>query len=176
MEDKKLHKLVLTALFAALSCVATMMIRIPTVAGYTNFGDGAVLLGAFLLGPVYGAVAGGVGCALADLLAGYAYYLPGTLLIKGGAAAIAALLLRSLGKRGRNPHAGRLIAAAFPAELFMMAGYFAYKTLILGKPEGALASLPGNGMQALVGIAVSTALYLALSRVPELEKYIWKGR
>ena len=175
MNDKKLRRLVLTALFAALSAVATMAVRIPTVAGYTNFGDGVVLLGAFLLGPLFGGIAGGVGCALADLIAGYAYYVPGTLLIKGGSAVIAALLLE-LVLRKRKPHGGHLVAAGLPAELFMAAGYFAYKSLILAKPEAALASVPGNLMQGAVGIALSVVLYLALSRVPDLEKYIWKGR
>ena len=175
MEDKKLRRMVLTALFAALSAVATLAVRIPTVAGYTNFGDGVVLLGAYLLGPLYGGIAGGVGCALADLLAGYAYYVPGTLLVKGGSAVVAALLLHVFCK-GKKPHAGYLVAAGVPAELFMAAGYFAYKALILGKLEGAIASIPGNLMQGVVGIAVSTALFLALSRVPDLEKYFWKGR
>ena len=56
MKHEKLIKLVLAALFAALTCVATMLIHIPMPAtnGYINLGDGMVLLGAFLLGPVYG--------------------------------------------------------------------------------------------------------------------------
>lgn len=56
-----------------------------------------VLLGAYLLGPAYGAVAGGAGPALADLLSGYAMYVPGTLVIKALMGLTAALLYRALG-------------------------------------------------------------------------------
>ena len=57
--------LVMTALLAALSCVATLVIRIPSpTGGYMNLGDTVVLLGAYLLGGAYGAAAGGIGPAL----------------------------------------------------------------------------------------------------------------
>ena len=45
MNDKKIRKLVFTALLAALTCVATMVIQIPApVSGYVNLGDCVVLL------------------------------------------------------------------------------------------------------------------------------------
>ena len=76
--NKALHKakmLVTTALFVALNYVATSLLVIPTPGGgYLNLGDTIVLLGAYLLGPVYGAVAAGLGPALADLLAPMAPY------------------------------------------------------------------------------------------------------
>ena len=67
--------LVQAGALAALSCAATMVLRIPSpTGGYLNLGDAVVLLGAYLLGPAWGALAGGIGPALADLLAGYAAY------------------------------------------------------------------------------------------------------
>ena len=61
--------LVMTGLFAALGCVATLVLQIPSpTGGYLNLGDTVVILGAYLLGPALGAAAGGVGPALADLL------------------------------------------------------------------------------------------------------------
>ena len=56
-----------------------------------------VLLSGWLLGPLYGTVAGGVGTALADLLSGYPHYVPGGLLIKGLMALICALAARGGG-------------------------------------------------------------------------------
>ena len=57
--------LALTGLFAALGCVGTMVLQVPSpTGGYMNLGDAAVLLGAYFLGPAYGALAGGVGPAL----------------------------------------------------------------------------------------------------------------
>ena len=51
-------KIVITALFAALACVATMIIKVPTVGtnGYVNIGDTIVLLSAWMIGGVYGAL------------------------------------------------------------------------------------------------------------------------
>ena len=89
----KLRKLVVTALLMALTCVATMVIQVPSpMNGYVNLGDCIVLLSGWLLGPVWGFAAGGIGSALADLLSGYAHYIPGTLIIKGLMAVMAALI------------------------------------------------------------------------------------
>lgn len=94
--DGKTRMVVMTALLAALACVATMVIRIPSpTGGYLNLGDTVVLLGAFLLGPLYGAVAGGIGSMLADLLSGYMIYAPATLVIKAGMAVVAGVLYRA---------------------------------------------------------------------------------
>ena len=75
----------MTALFAALACVATMSIRIPTpgTGGYIHPGDAIVILAGIILGPVYGMLAGGIGSALSDLIGGYFVYVPITLVIKG---------------------------------------------------------------------------------------------
>ena len=55
MNDKKIRKLVLAALLAALVCVATMVVQIPSpMQGYVNLGDCFVLLSGWLLGPWYG--------------------------------------------------------------------------------------------------------------------------
>ena len=98
MKKKELLKLVLTAMFAALAYVATTIIQIPIPAtgGYINLGDCVVLLGAFLLGPIYGAIAGGIGSALADILSGYTQYAIGTFVIKAAMAAVAALIYHAL--------------------------------------------------------------------------------
>ena len=161
--------LALTGLFAALGCVGTMVLQIPSpTGGYMNLGDAVVILGAWLLGPVYGAVAGGVGPALADLLSGYAVYVPATLVIKALMALTAALLYRGLGKRGRT-----LLPCALAAEVPMVLGYWLF--------DGALAALSGGGalglclvgsavgipsnlVQAAFGAAASTLLALVLRR------------
>ena len=66
-------KLVFIAMMAALTCAATMVIRIPTpgTGGYIHPGDALVVLSGVLLGPLGGFLAGGLGSALADLAAGY---------------------------------------------------------------------------------------------------------
>ena len=76
-------KIVITALFAALACVATMIIKVPTVGtnGYVNIGDTIVLLSAWMIGGVYGALAAGIGSALSDFISGYGSYVPGTFVL-----------------------------------------------------------------------------------------------
>lgn len=77
------QKIVISSLFAALICVATMLIKIPSpLKGYINLGDGIVLLAAWILPLPYGLVAAGLGSALADLFSGYAVYAPATFIIK----------------------------------------------------------------------------------------------
>lgn len=97
MTNKAIRTLVLAALFAALACVATMVIQIPSpMNGYVNLGDCFVLLAGWVLGPVYGSLAAGIGSALADMFTGYMHYAPGTFLIKAVMALIAWALAKAL--------------------------------------------------------------------------------
>ncbi len=149
----------MTALFMALCCAATMVIQIPSpTQGYVNLGDCVVLLSGWLLGPWYGMLAGGAGSAMADLLLGYAHYVPGTLVIKALMALLCALTARQGGSLLRRALGGAA------AELWMVAGYFGYSGLLLGKGLGAAASIPGNLFQGAVGLAAALALYEALER------------
>ena len=53
MTDSKIRKLVLSALMAALCTVMTMVIQVPSpMQGYVNLGDCAVLISAWMLGPL----------------------------------------------------------------------------------------------------------------------------
>lgn len=56
MTNEKLRKIIMSALFAALACVATMIIKIPTpgTSGYIHPGDAIVILSGAILGPVWG--------------------------------------------------------------------------------------------------------------------------
>ena len=159
--------LALTGLFAALSCAGTLALQVPSpTGGYLNLGDAVVILGAWLLGPVYGAVAGGVGPAMADLLSGYAVYVPATLVIKAVMALTAALMYRALGKKG-------LLLSALAAEVPMVLGYWLFDGALAALSGGgtlglclmgSAAGLPSNLVQAAFGAAASTLLALALRR------------
>ena len=169
MKLEKTLKLTYTAMLTAMDCVATMLIRIPTMVGYTNLGDGFILLSAFLFGPFYGAVAGGIGSMLADIISGYAFYAPATLIIKGLIAVIAALLWKAMSKRGGDK-VWKKILASLVAELWMAAGYWTFETLFLGEAKAALASIPNNIAQGLVGVVLGMVLYYALSKLPMWKK------
>lgn len=161
MNDRKTKKLVLSALMAALVYVSTSIIQIPSPAtnGYVNLGDCFVLLSGWLLGPWYGAAAAGIGSMLVDLLSGYGHYVPGTLIIKGLDALAAALIFRALG-RGKTA----MLVSGIVGETIMVLGYFAYASMILGKGLAAAASIPGNIVQGIAGIAIGLALAVLLQK------------
>jgi len=172
MKNDNLRRLILAALFAALTYVTTNIIHIPTPGtnGYLNLGDCTVLLGAFVLGPVYGAAAAGIGSMLADLLLGYVAYAPGTLVIKALMAFAAAALFRLL--RGRLHALPAAILAGVAGELVMVFGYFGFEAVLLGYGPAAAASIPSNLAQGALGIVGSVLLYEALARVPAIQKAI----
>ena len=170
MKNDKLTRSVLTALFAAMVCVSTLVVHIPIPAtqGYVNLGDAAVLLGAMLLGPAWGAAAAAIGSGLADLILGYAVYIPGTVAVKGLCAVIAGLLFRRL--------YGIIKPAAVPAclaaEVWMVLGYFLYECFALGYGAAALAGAPANAMQGAAGVIAGSILLHALERVPAVKKLL----
>ena len=165
MTDTKTRKLVLAALFAALCCVLTMVIQIPSpMNGYVNLGDCGVLLAAWVLGPLYGGAAAGIGSMLADVFSGYAHYAPGTLVIKLCMAVVAALIFQALrGARWDRNLLARIVGAIV-AECIMVGGYFLYASLLLGRGLGAAASIPGNVVQGVFGIVASVVVAEVLFR------------
>lgn len=178
MNMDKGFRLILTAMFAAMVCISTICIQIASpMGGYINLGDALVLMSAFLLGPLYGAAAAGIGSGLADVLTGYAYYAPGTLLIKAAVALVAALLLPVLERHfSKYPHAFRLIAAAVPGEIIMVVGYLFYAWTILSHGSAAVASVPGNLVQAAAGIGISAFLTPLVCRSREMRRFLEKFR
>lgn len=176
MNSKVVSKIVLTALFAALVYVATSIIRYPTFGtqGYINIGDTIVLLSAWLIGGVYGALAAGIGSALADLLAQYVTYVPGTFIIKFLMALVAYLIFIAFKKTNINKVVAYIVSGVV-AELIMVFGYFLYESTILGYGLAAAASIPSNAIQAGTCLVIG---YIAIgvlegAKVPNLlKKYV----
>lgn len=166
MSDKKIKSMVMAAVMAALTYVATTVIKIPApTGGYVHIGDGLVLLCGWILGPWWGGAAAGIGSMLTDLLNGYAHYAPGTLVIKALDAMAAALIVKAL---GRKPYA--YVVGGVVGELIMVAGYFGYACLLLGKGIGAAASIPGNLVQGAMGLVIGLVLFVLLKRSKALDK------
>lgn len=165
-----LKKLVMTALFAALACVATMSIRIPTPGtnGYIHPGDAIVILSGIILGPMYGMLAGGIGSAFADLLGGYFIYVPITLVIKGLIALVAGLIYRKIGKTQTGRYIG--VALGGVTDIVLVAGgYFLCEAVMYGA-AGAAASIPANVIQGVGGLVISLVLYPILIAVPDIRQ------
>lgn len=174
---ERVIKLVLAAMFAALCCVATMIIRIPTIgtSGYVNIGDTIVLMTAWVLGTFYAgdntgktfdenlfyvAAATGIGSGMADFLAGYASYVPGTFFIKAVMGAVAVILFKSLSKV--NTHVAFIVSAVV-AEVIMVVGYFLYESTLLHYGLAAASSIPSNAIQGITCLVLGMILIEVLN-------------
>lgn len=161
-------KIILAALFAALACVATMSIRIPTIGtgGYIHPGDAIVILCGVILGPVWGFLAAGIGSCMADLLGGYFVYVPITLIIKGLVAFFSAFAYQKLAKSEKMRYVG--VAAGGILDIILVAGgYFLCEYVMYG--AGAASSIPANLVQGISGLVLSLVLYPVLMAVPEVK-------
>lgn len=164
-----LKKIVMAALFAALTCVATMSIRIPTLGtgGYIHPGDALVILSGIVLGPVFGPLAAGIGSALADLLGGYFIYVPITFVIKGLVAFAAGLIYQKIGKTKKSRYTAVILGGA--ADIILVAGgYFLCEFFMYG--SGAAASILPNVIQGVSGLIISAVLYPLLIAVPDIRQ------
>ena len=168
MKDNTTKKIVFAALLAALACVATMIIKIPTpLGGYIHAGDAVVVLAGFLLGPVWGALAAGLGSALADVISGYVLYAPGTFVIKAVVALLAGWIIGT--KLIKNEFAKALVAGIIGG-VVMVSGYMLYEAVFMGFGIGAAANIPMNCIQGAFGAVAGAALYIALSKTNYFNK------
>lgn len=159
----KTKRIVITALMAAMVCVATMIIKIPSpMKGYLNIGDCIVLLCGWLLAPGYGFVAAGLGSALADMFSGYLTYAPATFLIKGSMALIAFACFKLMNKRiGRLP--SQIIGAVL-AEIVMVLGYYVFEGFMYGFIPSAV-NIPANAVQGAAGLILGIILVKVFERL-----------
>lgn len=157
MNKTNIKQLTLAALFAALTCVATMIIKIPTpgTGGYIHLGDAFVVLSGIFLGPIYGGLAAGIGSALSDLLGGYFQYVPITFLVKGVIAVVVYFVYHKLTRSIKAPVVKCIISGIF-STILVAIGYFAFEIFMYG--PGAAASIPANLVQGLSGLVISSIL------------------
>lgn len=164
MTDVRTKTMVRTAVFAALTLISTFIIKIPTpgTGGYIHPGDALVILSGIILGPVYGAAAAGIGSALADILGGYFFYAPVTLLIKAIIAFVSGLIFNGRMIKIRSERIKCILCGLF-ATVFVALGYFSFEYFIYG--TAAAASIPANLIQGLSGLVISSILLPFLGRI-----------
>lgn len=164
-QNRKMIRLVTTALLCALVCVATIVVRIPVpgTSGYINIGDTMIFVSSALFGPVAGGLAGGIGSALGDLLGGYVNWMPFTFVIKGLEGVLVGIIahkaFRATNRIGFKTLLGVLLGA-----LWMVLGYFVSSIFMYGL-EAAVLSIPENLVQGGASLILSLPLMLALRRL-----------
>jgi len=154
----KTRDLAAAAIFAALTFVVTRytVVPIPATRGFFNLGEVVIYVAALTYGPFVGMVAGGLGSALADVAAGYGYYAPFTLVIKG----VEGLIVGRLA----GPTAPARLRATAVGGVCMVLGYFLSQMLFFRVLQfattqaaaltAAFTEMPFNVVQVLVGIVV----------------------
>jgi uncharacterized membrane protein len=150
-------KTFLVILLAGATAALTYVVRIPIpiTGGYFNIGDIAVVFCGLFLGRWWGAMAGGVGSALADVIGGFYIFTPATLVAKGLEGLLAGLF-------GERKHPVPLILIA---GLAMVAVYFLYELFLPGMGlAAALSEIPVNLGQAVVGAFGGYGVYRAVIR------------
>jgi len=125
--QKKKWTFATTAIVAgliALSAIATLVIRIPIPAttGYFNIGDVFVVLAGLWLGPLAGALVGGLGPTIADAI-GFPIFIPATLVTKG----MEGFLVGLIASRARGSALKLRTIAAFAGGLTVAVGYFVFE-------------------------------------------------
>lgn len=183
---KDTKALVVAALMAAFTCVATMSIQIPTpTLGYIHPGDCLVLLCGVILGPVVGSLSAGIGSMFADILTGYTIYAIPTLVIKGVTALIAAVVFQKLKKLWKTKQTFIFIIAGVLAEINMVFGYFINKIVqtmfLAGVYNGetfaagltsAIGGIFSNCIQGIAGVILGMILLPLLSQVPDVRTWM----
>jgi len=167
----KILKMCVAAMFAALICVATLLIQVPAPnGGFLNFGDCFILIACWILGPVYGFAAGGIGSMIADLIT-YPVYAPGTFVIKGLIAVAASLVAHAFIKKNEKLWLVGHITGAVAGECVMIAGYFMYDAVFMRLGfAGAWVNMPFNLLQAGFGAVLGVILIQVIAVTGVLKK------
>lgn len=167
VEESKVKFLTITAIAIALVYVFTAFInvRLPIAAagGLIHLGNVPLFIFAIIFGKKTGAVAGGIGMGLFDLLSGWGAWAPFTLLIVGLMGYEVGLITEK--KQG---YVWNIIAIVL-AGVIKVVGYYIAEVIIYGNWAAPVASIPGNlvqiGVAAVIVLIVIEPLKKAANRI-----------
>ena len=147
VKNKQIKLIITSALFAALAAGLTLFPTIPIPGGgYVHLGDAMILIAASFLPLPYAMTAAAIGGGLADLISGYAVYIPFTIAAK-------ALLTVAFTSKSEKILTKRNIAAPFLSVITTPLVYFCADS-ILYSVSGAIPGIVWNLCQAAASIIV----------------------
>lgn len=167
MKKIDVRSLVIAAILTALVVVSIIFIHIPTIGQqFMHIADSFILLSA-LLGPFYGFLVGGIGAFLADFLVGAGVYAPWSLIIHGLQAVLMALVIVRVKDLNWIKF---FIIGAIISFVTVVFGYAIVEYLLSGgQIVAALASMPLNTVQILVGSALGALLFQPFKKLLSLK-------
>ena len=151
-------ELTICGAFTALVCVLTMFIQIqiiPAEGGMVHLGNVPLFFAAAFFGKRVGAVCGGLGMALSDLLSGWTMWAPGTLIVVGIMGFVFGLIVN------KKPTFVKLLLAVFAVLGIKLVGYYVFEVLMTGNWIAPWLSVPGNVLQIATAAIISIPLILA---------------
>lgn len=145
MDRKETKKLTFCGLMIALVFVSTFSIQIPVpfTQGYIHAGDSMIFVAALLLGWKYGALAGGLGSALADIIS-YPHWAIPTFIIKTVMGALVGWIAKESREKGTKT--ASIITSISMAFIWFGSLYllkYKLSTLITAKSTGLLGEIEG---------------------------------
>lgn len=179
MKHEHLLKIVFTGVFAALSYVVFTFLQIKITlpggdATSIHLGNAVCVLGALLLGGMYGGLGGAIGMTIGDLFDPvYVIYAPKTFILKLCIGLITGLVAHKLGKitmlTNKKEVLKWTVLATVSGLLFNvifdpLTGYF-YKLMILGKPAAEITlawNIASTSINAVTSAIISVIVYMAL--------------
>ena len=151
-------------LMAALTFIFTYTFKIPSPNGYTHLGDCFVLLGVLVLGRKKGALAGGIGAALSDLLGGYMVWVLPTFFIK----AIMAYVMGTIVEKVMPENKFNYIIGACIGGVIQIVLYTLVKVPLFGAVY-AVTRMPGLTIQTISGIVLTVIIVSVLDKAHVLK-------
>lgn len=149
----KVLSIAMDGLFIALTCVITffVQIRLPFAGngGLIHLGNVPFLIAAIIFGKRTGALAGGIGMGLFDLLSGWAIWAPFTFITVGFMGFTVGAITEKHKSFPWN------VFAIILACIIKIVGYYIAEVIIYGNWLAPAGSIPGNILQVVVaGIIV----------------------
>lgn len=152
MKENKVQFIAITAMAVALTYVFTAFVnvRLPIAAngGLIHLGNVPLFIMAILFGKKTGAIAGGVGMGLFDLLSGWTAWAPFTFIIVGIMGYVVGAMTE------KHDQYGWKVAAIFAAFVIKIVGYYIAEIILYGNFIAPISSVPGNVVQIAVAAVV----------------------
>ncbi|MGN0494790.1 MAG: ECF transporter S component [Lachnospiraceae bacterium] len=162
-------QITLDAIFVALTLVFTAFVNVQVpsfggAGGLIHLGNVPLFVAAMLFGKRTGALAGGLGMGLFDLLSGWALWAPCTFITCG----LMGFVVGAICTKWKGY--GAKIVAMFAALGIKLAGYYIFEAFIMGNGmAAALKSVPGNiiqvGMAAIIVLIIIEPLSMGVRAI-----------
>ncbi len=148
-----LQGLTKTAMMAAVVFVSIYLFKIPVPNGYVHLGDCMIFIGVLLLGKKRGALAGGIGAAFSDLLAGYMFWVFPTFFIKY----IMAMVMGFFAERILPEQKWGWLLGAVAGGIIQIVLYATVECSMFGLAY-SIVNVPANALQTGVGVLLAGVL------------------